>query len=523
MEDLTLTGLLAHARRLETLWPVLDAQMRATARFTNDGTDPAAPGTVNIDAPITIQSLEARQEAIRGRMAEINSEFASQALPDDVRSEWNALGAERERNKGLLDELRARTEVLRSMAAREDAREAGATFHTASPTRGEDPFDYSHIRGATSLEGQRSLLRDQALRAVEATRFESSYRSQADCRASAERLIRRSDDEHGTLARRVLNTGSAVYQRAFGRAIAGAPLTNEEQRALGLTNTAGGYAIPFQLDPTIIHTSNGAVNPYRRIARVIQIVGTTWQGVTSAGVTATRRSEADEAADNSPTLAQPSVTPQRVDVFIPFSMEVGQDWSGMQGEMTDMISDAKDEEEAASFTTGTGTPPAAEGIVTGATTTVTATGTASFAVGDLYKVEEALPARFRPLAQWVASRTIYNKARQFDTAGGANIWTQSLRDGLANNPVGNTGYDLIGYPANEASSMATALTTGQKIGVLGDFRHFAIVDRIGMDIELIPHLFGSNRRPTGQRGIFAVWRNNSEVLVPGAFRTLVTG
>jgi HK97 family phage major capsid protein len=71
--------------------------------------------------------------------------------------------------------------------------------------------------------------------------------------------------------------------------------------------------------------------------------------------------------------------------------------------------------------------------------------------------------------------------------------------------------------------MATALTTGTAILVLGDFRQFLIVDRVGMDVELVPHLFGTNRRPTGQRGIFAMWRNNSTVLVPGAFRKLVTG
>jgi hypothetical protein len=47
--------------------------------------------------------------------------------------------------------------------------------------------------------------------------------------------------------------------------------------------------------------------------------------------------------------------------------------------------------------------------------------------------------------------------------------------------------------------------------VLGDFRYFIIVDRIGMDVELIPHLFGASGRPLGQRGIYAIWRNNSAV------------
>jgi predicted phage gp36 major capsid-like protein len=53
-------------------------------------------------------------------------------------------------------------------------------------------------------------------------------------------------------------------------------------------------------------------------------------------------------------------------------------------------------------------------------------------VSDVYKTEEALGPRFRPRAQWVANRFIYNKVRQFDTAGGAALWMQ-LGRGLANN------------------------------------------------------------------------------------------
>jgi predicted phage gp36 major capsid-like protein len=41
-----------------------------------------------------------------------------------------------------------------------------------------------------------------------------------------------------------------------------------------------------------------------------------------------------------------------------------------------------------------------------------------------------------------------------------------------------------------------------------------------MSIELIPHLFGTNGRPTGQRGLYALWRNNSIILNPNSFRVL---
>jgi predicted phage gp36 major capsid-like protein len=39
-------------------------------------------------------------------------------------------------------------------------------------------------------------------------------------------------------------------------------------------------------------------------------------------------------------------------------------------------------------------------------------------------------------------------------------------------------------------------------------------------IELVPHLFGSDRRPTGQLGALLWFRTGSDVAVPQAFRLL---
>jgi HK97 family phage major capsid protein len=293
---------------------------------------------------------------------------------------------------------------------------------------------------------------------------------------------------------------------------------------------AGGFAVPYTLDPTVIPTSNLSVNPFRRICRTEQITGLQWNGVTSAGVSAAYAAEATEASDNSPTLLQPTMNVVRAQCFVPVSIELTQDWGALQSELAQLIQDAKDDLEATKFTTGTGTNEPT-GLITGATTTVTGTGgAASFVIGDLYAMEQALGPRFRPRAQWIANRFTYNKARQFDTAGGSGVWIANvnqggLQAGLASDVPrgGNTGYELIGYPANEDSAMAAALTTGSKIAVLGDMRYYLIVDRIGMDIEVIPHLFGATSRfPTGQRGFYAFWRNNANVLSNNAFRVLVT-
>jgi HK97 family phage major capsid protein len=80
---------------------------------------------------------------------------------------------------------------------------------------------------------------------------------------------------------------------------------------------------------------------------------------------------------------------------------------------------------------------------------------------------------------------------------------------------------LVGKPFVENSAMATVTTTGTKFLAYGDFSRFYIVDRIGLQIELIQHLFGASQRPTGQRGLFAYWRNSSKLIDANAIRVLI--
>ena len=70
------------------------------------------------------------------------------------------------------------------------------------------------------------------------------------------------------------------------------------------------------------------------------------------------------------------------------------------------------------------------------------------------------------------------------------------------------------------SALNTSATEANYLLVLGDWSQFLIADRIGTRVELVPHVFGSSHRPTGQRGFFAWFRTGSDVLVDNAFRML---
>jgi HK97 family phage major capsid protein len=76
--------------------------------------------------------------------------------------------------------------------------------------------------------------------------------------------------------------------------------------------------------------------------------------VTSDGVVAQYQAEAAEAIDNAPVLAQPVLVAQRATSFVPFSFELGDDWSSVAEELATLIADAKDVLEATKFLTGSG-------------------------------------------------------------------------------------------------------------------------------------------------------------------------
>jgi HK97 family phage major capsid protein len=478
-----------------------------------------------IDDRMTVEERAARQSEIRARLAEIDTEHSGAALPEETQREWDELNAEHDAHEVAVRAASERSARIRALADEPGhvERETPVDYRGRNviANRPENLYDLAAVRQqARSIDELPALYRDRALRAVEQARF-PGVQARSAAQAQVERLLDSVDDDQGTLARRILVTGSPTYERAFGKALTALSLnglTAEEQRALSLgSNPGGGFAVPFQLDPTVILTSDGVIDPIRQMARTVQITGKEWQGITSAGISVTRAAEAEEAEDNSPTLAQPVVRPTRVQGFVPFSIEIDQDWGAMRSEITMMLNEAKSEEEANSFLLGDGTGNNPSGLVAtlNASSHVDAAGE-GVSVDDVYALEEALPPRFRANAQWLANRSIYNIVRRLDTTGGANLWVR-LADGLPP--------ELIGYPAREASAMdgsIDAAAAGTNLVLLfGDFSKFIIVDRIGMSVELIPHLFGpANRYPTGQRGIYAIWRNSSKILADNAFRLL---
>jgi HK97 family phage major capsid protein len=480
--------------------------------------------------------LDVRKD-LTGRLAELNQEFDGRPMDDAARDEFAGVTKTIEDLDGRVKEFEARKRVLEKYGeepARVENLDEGFFRGERVTAKEKDIFDLSRYRiDPYEPDKTRDELRDGAMRAIEIAKFpylgaRGQTRSREDVQGHVERLLETTQEaQPGQLARHLLVTGSPVYRRAFGKALSaslgmgGAALSREEQRALGLGALVGGQAVPFTLDPTVIPTSNSVVNPARALARNETLVGSnTWNGISSGAIVASRVAEATAATDNSPTMAAPTATVTKAHAFVPFSVEIEEDWVGMETELARLFQDAKDDEEGTAFVTGAGTGVNPQGFVTGASTTFAAPSGLTVTAGSLYNFEATLPPRFRPNESFVANRGIYNVVRAIDTAGGAALWLYVSQGLVTQAPTpGNTGATLLGRGAWEASAMQATVVNATKIMVVGDFNYFLVLDRIGLHIELIPFLFGAaqGNLPTGQRGIYAWWRNTSRVLSASAF------
>mgnify|MGYP001791975668 CR=1 FL=1 len=394
--------------------------------------------------------------------------------------------------------------------------------------RAQDPYDLNTL-GFTAT---RVELVARARTAVDVTRNLDD-----DAKQSATQLMERHDTPRGDLARHLLGTGNDAYRTGWQKLVAGAGnlmadaerTAVEASRALSLTDAAGGFAVPFTLDPTIISTRSLTTNPVRRIASVRTTVTNEWNGVTSAGMTVSWDGEAAQVSDDSPTLAQPNIPVHKAQGFALGSIEISGDWANIESDLNNMFTEGKDDAEAIAFTTGTGSNQPT-GIITaldGSASEIAPATAATFALADGYEVAPELPAKYRlatmdgsvqsSRASWLAARGTYNTVRQFDTGGGAALW-ETLGGGLPPR--------LLGHPSYEASAMdsAAAINAGATadnfVLLLGDFRYYLVVDRVGMSVEHIPHIMGANQRPTGQRGWYCYWRVGADSVNDDAFRLM---
>ena len=541
-------------------WPAY-AQASASLRsVTDEYREPVAPSLdaepeaahlepERRDEPVTIAATITKERSTveyvtrdekSSRVTELKAALARQAieypgvLPNDAQATWDSDTSE-------LDTLQ------RDIAAW-DTRQAKLAAYAQDPNKVERSYEpvASFVRKTEadiydpavaepfryrSTDQWAGAQRDNAMRIVEATTFVGKgHIDQERAREDVQNVLDNLDTRDKQAARRIAVTQAPIYRRAFNKLAAGQSLTAEEERGTSMVVTTdgnGGFAVPFAFDPTWLHTGAWTnVNGIRANARVVQIVGTdTWQGTTVGVVTATRGAESTEQAEQGPTLTRPEILAGRVSAFVSYSIEMGMDVPGLGAELASLIAEAKDNEEESSLTIGVGGANALLGIAPAHGTSgmyghINMLTDHTLVAGDAYAMEAALPIRHRQGAAWFMARPMIRSFQALETTngqlfGGLNYSSVGYPQ---NSIVGATGLELLRYPIVETPSMPSDYVTAANnlflVACLANLKSsYVIVDRVGMSVEFVPHLFHADGKlPIGARGLYALWRNGAEVV-----------
>lgn len=374
---------------------------------------------------------------------------------------------------------------------------------------GDDIYDLRNVRTSViDPEPAARELRDRALRAVERAKFPHARADQDGVRGHLAAVIDSFDPADARFTEHLLRSGSPAHRKLFAKFMQGAFLSDDEKRALSLTDSAHGKAVvPFTLDPSIVSTSSPRINPLRSIARTETTMTDEWKGVGSEGIEASYRAEGTESSDDAPKLTQLAVDTEGASAWIPFSYEIDQDWGSAEPQIAAILQRSKDDLEAEKLWSGSGEDEPF-GLLTLLTEKLVETkDEGKLQAADIEALEAALPDGFLDAATWLGHRDTYATLRELEGVE----WVKHP----------GSLPELNGITAMQLSTIDAAIEPEAQPLVVGDFSQFVIVDRIGVTMRRIEVM--KNGRPTGETGYYAMWRNGTTVTTDDAFRVLLVG
>lgn len=500
---------------------------------------------------ITVPEFTSRDEKA-ARLSELKdvikrtgTEFPG-VMPADVQARWDADNTEHDdlvRDIAAWDKRMDRLKDIEGdVQTRDRYTEASAPVFIRKP---ENIYDLERVgQEARTSEEYRSTVRDYARRSIDGQKMPRglSLEFLMDIVENHDEGVTEDGNRaSGEIAKRVLATGSPAYRRAFNKYLRNqtALWTQEEARAAALavtaTTTTGGYAVPYVFDPTLLHIGVWtAQNPFRAACRTVTITnGNKWLQPTVGAITAAYGTEASAATEGGPTFGQPSFQVQTAKAFATLSVETLEDRPDITAELASLFGEAKDTLEENEFAVGAGTTVHPMGMFTDTAYTNKDTATNDVtALLDFTATEAVLPLRFRAKANWFMNRSTIRQLQILDTTyryfSGAGIQYPGNINGQLNpltppTAASNTGLFLLGYPIWEVPSAVSTLTTdGAIIAVLADPQSYVIVDRLGMNVEVIQQMLNGATPsfPTLQRGVVCWWRNFAAPINADAGRSL---
>lgn len=406
--------------------------------------------------------------------------------------------------------LEARARVWEQMKAINDRAKAGETLSAeddASFTRAETEFDNLTQR---IEQQQRHDARERQMATVDTDPAVLPAAGPGDEDRSGDDGAAAYRDAFDAYMRRGISRLSPEQQAIIERGFVNDP----ELRALSVgTSAAGGYLVPpgWRNEFTIRMKDYGAVQD---VAQVIEtdsgqaIQWPTMDDTSNVGrllAENTQLTETDVAVGTKTLDAYvytSDLTRVSLQLVNDAGFDVGEIIRNAHAERIGRITNQH-------FTTGTGTNQP-DGIVTGATSGVTAAGVAAITADELIDLVHSVDRAYRnsPRARFMLSDTALKTVRKLKDSDGQYLWQPNYQDGTASS--------LLGYQYVVNTDMAVP-ATGVKSVLFGDF-YAGYVIRIVKGIQVIT--FGERYMDYLQVGHASYMRADGTVQNAQAYRAL---
>ena len=184
-------------------------------------------------------------------------------------------------------------------------------------------------------------------------------------------------------------------------------------------------------------------------------------------------------SDDSFSESEVEVVTHKAQGWIEATIEAAMDQPDFDSEVVKIIRDGKARLEAGKFVTGTGTnePYGIEVALTGGASEVNSAGEA-LAADDVYGLLEALAPRYRARAAWQLELSTLNFIHR--------LWNPS-----GSEPPMVEGDRLVKLPyalnssIDPYSAVDAGATASNMVLFVGDWRHYVIVDRVGLQVAYV--------------------------------------
>lgn len=330
-------------------------------------------------------------------------------------------------------------------------------------------------------------------------------------------LVKRLDGIEAKLNRPNLGSNAEpepdLEAKALGQYLRTGQVDAELKTLVVGTPASGGYTVAPEYSTSII-TKLVEMSPMRRLTSAMGI-GTSKVFIPTLATDAAGGwvTEVGDRDESEPTFGQIEIDVHEHAVIIPISEQLLEDsMLDLSGLLAERIAIKFAQAENTAFVTGNGTGKPQGLLAAGNVfTSMTAKPDGSDLLAKLIELYYSLPAPYAQQATWGMTRATMGKIRAAAdlAANRSGIWSDSLADG--------TPARLLGAAVTEFPDMDEFAASKVPV-VFGDFSHYQIVDRIGLQLKRDDFTGADN----GIVKFRARRRVGGKLLLAEAFRTLKT-